>query len=181
MRQPFAPDVDETARSRVVVVLIALFRLVKGLVFAALGVLEVRVLGSEHAEERLVALAERVRAFADRIGIEPSQARVDHLVQRLLAIGDGRLRIVETTTFLVAALFLVEAVGLLLDRRWAEWLVVVSTTLLIPFEIWNVVGEGRWDHAWIVALNAAVAAYLFVHVRGRMRARRAAERAAAAA
>ena len=40
--------------------------------------------------------------------------------------------------FAYAIVFSVEGIGLLLGSRWAEWLTVVSTGLLIPFEIYEV-------------------------------------------
>ena len=41
-------------------------------------------------------------------------------------------------TFLYALLYLVEGIGLLLKKHWAEYFTVVATGLFIPVEIWEV-------------------------------------------
>ena len=55
-----------------------------------------------------------------------------------------------THLFVLAAIFLayacleaVEAVGLWFNRRWAEYLTFVATTLLIPYEIYELVPAGQ--------------------------------------
>ena len=57
------------------------------------------------------------------------------------------------------------ALGLLLRRRWAEYLTVISTALLLPLEIWEVI---RRPHAmrWIVLIiNLLVVFYLVIRLR----------------
>ncbi len=53
-----------------------------------------------------------------------------------------------------------EGVGLAMRRRWAEYLIVFATGLLIPYEVWEVVHKVTLLRAGGLALNIAIVAYL---------------------
>lgn len=53
-----------------------------------------------------------------------------------------------------------EGVGLYMRRRWAEYLTVFATGLLIPYEIWEVIHRVTLFKVGGLILNAAVVAYL---------------------
>jgi uncharacterized membrane protein (DUF2068 family) len=55
---------------------------------------------------------------------------------------------------------LTEGVGLALRRRWAEYLIVLATGLLIPYEVWEVIHKVTVFRVGGLALNVAIAAYL---------------------
>lgn len=82
------------------------------------------------------------------------------------------LRAIEVGTFVYAGVFLVEGVGLLLRRRWAEYLTVIATASLLPLEIYELVERVRTTRALIVAVNLAIVLYLMARLRGERRERR---------
>jgi uncharacterized membrane protein (DUF2068 family) len=53
-----------------------------------------------------------------------------------------------------------EGVGLALRRRWAEYLIVFASGLLIPYEVWEVVHKVTLFRAGGLLLNIVVVAYL---------------------
>jgi uncharacterized membrane protein (DUF2068 family) len=53
-----------------------------------------------------------------------------------------------------------EGVGLAMRRRWAEYLIVFATGLLIPYEIYEVFNKVTLFRVGGLALNIAVVAYL---------------------
>ncbi|HEY1586060.1 MAG TPA: DUF2127 domain-containing protein [Polyangia bacterium] len=67
-------------------------------------------------------------------------------------------------TALYALVFLVEGTGLLLVKRWAEWLTVIVTTSFIPFEIWKLVHDTTAPAIVALALNIAIVVYLAVRL-----------------
>ena len=79
---------------------------------------------------------------------------LDYLVhfrhQTLLALGIIVYAVLEGT----------EGIGLYLKRRWAEYLTVVATGLLIPFEVWEVIHRQTLLRVGGLLLNIAVVAYL---------------------
>ena len=60
---------------------------------------------------------------------------------------------------------LVEGVGLFYRRRWAEWLTVVATSLLIPLELYEVVRSPSLLKAGGIAVNVVIVIYLYRIVR----------------
>lgn len=59
-----------------------------------------------------------------------------------------------------AALETVEAVGLTVQRRWAEYLTVIATGILIPYEAYEVIRHPSFFKVGALALNLAVVGYL---------------------
>ena len=71
------------------------------------------------------------------------------------------------------AIELVEGTGLWLDKLWAEFLTVISTSLLLPYELYELVHRPTVWKAGGIVVNIAIVAYLVVMLRRRLRARAA--------
>jgi len=76
----------------------------------------------------------------------------------------------EVTLFGIGALLyglleLVEGVGLFMRKRWAEWLTVIATSLLIPVEIYELANPPSWLKAAGLAVNVLIVLYLLKVVR----------------
>jgi uncharacterized membrane protein (DUF2068 family) len=56
-------------------------------------------------------------------------------------------------------------VGLFRRKRWAEWLTVIATSLLIPFELYELVHRPSVLKAGGLAVNIVIVVYLFRIVR----------------
>lgn len=65
--------------------------------------------------------------------------------------------------FIYAMLNLVEAYGLHKRLRWAEWLTVLATGLLIPFELYEVWHRFTPLRVGVLVLNVAIVIYLAKH------------------
>jgi uncharacterized membrane protein (DUF2068 family) len=90
-------------------------------------------------------------------------------------MGPTRIAALGVGAFLYAALFLVEGIGLWLQRRWAEYLTVVATASFIPFEIFEVARRVTATRMVALVVNLAILVYLIVRLRRRrtMSSRRA--------
>jgi uncharacterized membrane protein (DUF2068 family) len=64
-----------------------------------------------------------------------------------------------------AALFLTEGTGLLFRQRRAEWLTIVATSSLMPFELYELVNKFTAARLLALLVNAAVVLYLIYLVR----------------
>jgi uncharacterized membrane protein (DUF2068 family) len=69
--------------------------------------------------------------------------------------------------FLYGALFLVEGIGLWLQRHWAEYLTVVATASFIPFEAFELVRRVTATRVVALVVNIAIVLYLVVRLRRR--------------
>lgn len=54
----------------------------------------------------------------------------------------------------------VEAYGLWRERRWAEWLAIVSGGIYLPIEIWELSQGITWPRLLLFSVNFAIVAYL---------------------
>lgn len=79
-----------------------------------------------------------------------------------------RVGMVFAITSAYTLLFAAEGLGLWFHKRWAEWLTVVATSSLIPFEIWELwVRPPGKKLTVLVALivNLAIVAYLALQLK----------------
>jgi uncharacterized membrane protein (DUF2068 family) len=104
------------------------------------------------------------------------------LLQRALdwlsSLGHASIGGILVVTSLYTAVLLTEGIGLWLRKRWAEWLTVVATASLIPFELWQLVFGDHNPFAVLgaTALNIAIVWYLARQLRRARRRRQAEER-----
>ena len=81
-------------------------------------------------------------------------------VDKINRLSPVRLHLLSFASVVYAVLFLVEGYGLWRGRRWAEYLTVVVTSLLIPVEIYEVLTRGRLAAVAVLILNVLIVVYL---------------------
>ncbi|HEY7541367.1 MAG TPA: DUF2127 domain-containing protein [Methylomirabilota bacterium] len=137
--------------------LIALFKLLKGLLLAAVGLAALRLL---HAD-----VAALVTVWADRLNIDPQNRYLGDVIGRLTFVDARALILVATGSFAYAALLLTEGIGLWLKRRWAEYFTIVVTVSFIPLELYEL--ARRWTLIRLAAfgLNVLIVWYLVRQLR----------------
>ncbi len=88
---------------------------------------------------------------------------VQYLIEKAGLIGNHTIWGASGVLFLLSVLAFVEGYGLYIRRRWAEWLTVVSTSLFIPFELYEVIRDITPIKVGILVFNCAVVYYLAKH------------------
>jgi uncharacterized membrane protein (DUF2068 family) len=86
-------------------------------------------------------------------------------LDKLLTIKEGTLWKAGAVVAAYAVLEAVEMVGLWRTRRWAEYLTFVATTLLLPIEVYELVGRLSVLKVLALVVNLAVVVYLLVAKR----------------
>jgi uncharacterized membrane protein (DUF2068 family) len=90
----------------------------------------------------------------------------EHLLHEALAQVSGvpafRWRQLGIVSLLYAGTFTLEGVGLWRERRWAEYLTIVTSSLLLPFEFIAVVHHLTLVRTGVLLANAVIVAYLIV-------------------
>ena len=137
--------------------LIAAFKLLKGLALLAVGI-AVHML----ANKNLVAEAQH---WVDLFRVDPHNHYLHLLLEKLTNVDAHKLHALSLGTFIYSALFLTEGVGLFLRKRWAELLTVISTAGLIPLELYELVHKPTFTRALLLLVNLAVVAYLIFELR----------------
>lgn len=86
-------------------------------------------------------------------------------LQKLLKFEPAELRLVALGTFLYATLFIIEGIGLWMDKLWAEWLTIVSTGALIPIEVYELARHVSGLKIGVLIVNIFVVVYLIRRLR----------------
>lgn len=137
--------------------LIGAFKLLKALLLIAVGVGALSLMHEEPAPH--------VASWIQVLGLDPENFYINRGLEKLQFADPQKMKEVGIGSLIYAALFLVEGVGLLLRRVWAEYLTVVITTSFIPFEIYEMIQRETWERAGIILLNIAIVVYLVLRLR----------------
>jgi uncharacterized membrane protein (DUF2068 family) len=119
---------------------------------------------------------ELLAQLANAVGVDPNSHHMQRLVGKLAGVTPKKLEAVGFGSFVYAALFATEGVGLLMKKRWAEYLTIVITISFLPLEIYEIVRHDSVPKVVALVLNAIVAVYLVVRVRSTTSARAARHR-----
>lgn len=136
---------------------IAIFKFVKGAVLLALAF---GALGFLHKD-----VASQVEHWVDQLRIDPDNRFIGALLTTLQLVHSKQLEELSALSAGYAALFLTEGTGLLFRKRWAEWLTLIATSSLMPFEMYELARKFTAVRSLALLINAAVVLYLIYLVR----------------
>ena len=153
----------DPSRSRLLLRLIAAERVLRGTLLVGAGLYLFSHLGSDFGR-----VAERIMRAVE---LDPRTHFLHRIVDYLHNLHAHELKIAAALAIGYGVLELVEGVGLWLDQIWAEYLVIVATSLLIPFELYELVRHpSPWKAAGIL-VNVLIVLYLVHLLRRRRRSR----------
>ena len=75
-------------------------------------------------------------------------------------VTDAQLWVLALSALLYAVIRFVEAYGLWLQRRWAEWFGLFAGAIYVPIEIFEVARKVTWPRVSLLIVNAAIVVYL---------------------
>ena len=160
------PPRGKALRDKIVLRVIAVDRAFHFLILAVLAV-AVFLIASHEQQLR----EDFYRLLADiQGGVGGGPLQTDHhgLVGRLdelFSLQKGTLELVGAGLAGLAVIEGVEAVGLWYQRRWAEYLTFIVTTLLIPLEIYELTATVSWFKVVALIVNLAIVVYLLIAKR----------------
>jgi uncharacterized membrane protein (DUF2068 family) len=138
---------------------IAAERAIRGVLLIAAGIY---LLG--HTGSDLGRLANRL---ARGLELDTRRPIIRHLVDRLGHLSHHQVTLFGIAAIGYGALELVEGYGLWRRYRWAEWLTVIATSILIPFELYELVHRPSALKAAGLAVNVLIVIYLLrIVIRG---------------
>src|SRR3984893_7261803 len=136
---------------------IAVFKIVKGLGLMAVG------FGALHVLHRDVGSL--IANWVDLLRIDPQNHYLRSLLEKVANVDDKKLRELSAGTFVYSALFLCEGIGLALQKRWAEYLTIISTASLMPIEIIEIYNTQSAARVILLLVNLAVVVYLVLQLQ----------------
>jgi uncharacterized membrane protein (DUF2068 family) len=137
--------------------LIALFKFFKTFVLIVTGIGILKLMHNDAATT--------LDHWFARLGLAPDNRFVDYAISKAANIPPNRIKDLGLGSFVYAALFLTEGIGLWMLKPWAEWFTVVITASLIPLEVWELYRHPTAVKMLALLINIAVVAYLLYRIR----------------
>jgi uncharacterized membrane protein (DUF2068 family) len=137
--------------------LIALFKFLKASILIVAGVGILKLMHNDAATT--------LGHWFARLGLAPGNRFVDDAISKATNLPPNRIKDLGLGSFVYAALFLTEGIGLWLLKHWAEWFTVVITASLVPLEVWEIHRHPTVVKILVLLINIAVVAYLLYRIR----------------
>jgi uncharacterized membrane protein (DUF2068 family) len=138
-------------------VLIGIFKLFKALLLLAVAVGAIQLLHKD--------VASTAMHWIQVLGVDPDNRFVHGILVRIFRVTPKQLKELSAGTFLYAGLFATEGLGLVLRKRWAEYFTIVTTSGLIPLEIFEMARHFTATKLVVAFVNVLIVWYLAARVR----------------
>ena len=145
-------------------ILIAAFKLAQALLFIAIGVGALRLMGKD--------LGDLLLRLAHHLRFGPESRFVDFILDRASIVNDRLLRRISFGLFAYAALGMTEGIGLYLEKVWAEYFTLGITLSFLPWEIFEVIRKVTPIRSGLLVVNVLVFFYLLKVVAEREKQKR---------
>lgn len=132
--------------------LIGGLKLLKGVFFVALGFGLLRML---HRDVYLFALQ-----VVATLHLDPDRLLIAKLLEKMTMVTDHRLKQLSVLVFLYAGLDFLEGTGLILEKRWAEYLTLILTVILLPLEVAKLIHDPNHWTLLLLLANVLIVIYL---------------------
>jgi uncharacterized membrane protein (DUF2068 family) len=136
---------------------IALFKLFKGALLLLLGA---GLLELIHAD-----IATYFSLLLEFLHINADTRFVHALVLKVDALQSHSVLMAGVISLGYAALLLIEGIGLWLERSWASYMTVVSTSLLLPLEVYELFERVTMPRIILLLVNLVIVLYLLAQLR----------------
>jgi uncharacterized membrane protein (DUF2068 family) len=137
--------------------LIAVFKLLKAALLIAVGIGSFKLVHTD--------ISSVLQEWVAKIGLDPGSRYVGRALLKSASLTPTKIMEVGAGSFLYAALFLTEGIGLWLLKRWAEWFSVIITCSLVPVEIYEIHRHPTALKFLALSINLAVVVYLLYRIR----------------
>lgn len=152
-------------RDRYVLRLIALDRIVHVVVLAALSAAIFLFATNKAAlNEEFTKI---LRDLQGGLGgpVSTGSSGIVHSLRRVFTVSSTNLYLVGAAVAAYGVLEAVEAAGLWIGRRWAEYLTFLATVVFVPYEVWELTKTVSALKVLALVINLAIVAYLLVAKR----------------
>lgn len=109
-------------------------------------------------------------SLADSLGVDPGSRHFQALFGKIQSLAP-KLPLIAAGTLCYAIVFGVEGTGLLLGKRWAEYLTVIVTGSFLPLEGYHMARHPTVIKGCVIALNLAIVIYLIARLKSRRQER----------
>lgn len=132
--------------------LIALFKLAKGMVLLLVGAALIRLVDPE--------IATLLAPLMDALHLHGHSRLVHSLLLKIPVVSSHTLLLMAYASLLYSVLLLVEGCGLWLEASWAGYMTVISSSVFLPVEFYDVMRQVSVLQVVMLLLNVVIVGYL---------------------
>jgi uncharacterized membrane protein (DUF2068 family) len=155
------PKRGRALRDHLIIRLIAIDRGIHSVLFGLIAVglilLETHLGSLDRTAQELV---DKLTGAASDVGPATSRSFIVRELERFLHLQKHVILVLAVTAVVYCVVEGVEAVGLWLERRWAEYLTAAATAGFLPFEINELLKRVTWLRILALVLNVAILVWL---------------------
>ncbi len=131
---------------------IAVYKLLKAIasIAGAIFILRIRHSNLEDLAWRLL----------EKIGANSEKWLAVHVLDFIARLNPVKLLTVALIMLGYSIIYTLEGVGLFMEKTWAEWLTVIQTGLLMPWELYEIARKPTLAHFGLFIANLVVVLYL---------------------
>jgi uncharacterized membrane protein (DUF2068 family) len=137
--------------------LIGAFKLLKTVLLLVFGFGVLKYLHRDMAEE--------VQKWVQHWHVDPENQYLRTLVSKATGVDSRSVALASIGSIFYALLFLIEGVGLLMLKHWAEIFTVVVTSSFIPLEVYHLANHFSVMKIVVIIVNVAIVIYLIVRLK----------------
>jgi uncharacterized membrane protein (DUF2068 family) len=141
-------------------VVIALFKLAKGLVLLFVGAGLLRLVDPE--------VTTFLTPVVDLLHLHGHSRILQSLLLKITAGSVHQVVLIAYASLLYALLLMVEGFGLWLEASWAAYMTIISSSIFLPVEFFEVVRHLSVAHVAVLLINIAIVAYLVMQLGRRL-------------
>ena len=131
---------------------VGIYKLSKAIFFGAMGA------GALHLIHH--NFGDFVMGVVDRLPIDPESHLVGLIMDRADLINHHQLRQFSMATFAYSGTCLIEGIGLMRRKVWAEYLTTILTAMALPYETYELIHHPSWLKVGVILVNLLVLLYL---------------------
>lgn len=92
--------------------------------------------------------------------LNPARHYPQVFIEAAARINDAGLRLMAALAILYAVVRFIEAYGLWTMKGWAEWFAIISGSVYLPVELYEIFQHATWTRAVVFLVNAFIVVYL---------------------
>src|ERR1700759_2878408 len=130
------------------IVVIGVWKLLEAALLIILGIGALKLLHKD--------LVDVVTQFIIDIGRDPEGHFANLILDKVALIDPHRLKQISIAISAGSPLHIIEGVGLVLRKTWAEYVTLILTASFLPWEVIEIVRHATWIKVGLLVLNLAV-------------------------
>jgi len=105
-------------------------------------------------------VGEIAAALLDKFHVPPGASLATYVLQGADAVTPEKIKTLIGFAIVYSTIRFVEGYGLWLARVWAEWFAIISGTVYLPFEIFELIRRPNLLHLIVLLINVAIVVYM---------------------